>query len=346
MTSNADDQSSIGISSPNASSNDEDDNASSPDEDDDESDNGQRENVHRKWDGVLASSQTPLPTGTSSYDDDFPDIQSQPAQRKVTSRNNPVKELSSKTTQERLRRKSVSDSDRASVVDSEASQPDNAPGKKSRAEKKAPTGLFGLNQRMFKNALRSMGEPDRVMTGNQPVIKDSGSTGSADTQRSEKSRSGGNSGSGGGSGSSQSQSKRPAVALYSAKGRNARESSRRSSVRNSSGRNSPAPSNSGSVRGGSKRSSAGSAASDFSAPRGASGSTAAPTNQNSKSATITTARTEIEPSMSYFKTQKDEPISANHRRQRSQNEKIKVELTKDDVRKVRHSDRQHNSPRE
>lgn len=333
-----DDQSSIGFTSHEDSS--ADDAQSSADEDDEESDEAHgrarlRESRDKKWDPV----PSPIPVSSINYDADFPDIQSssnaqnrksQPARstgpRPTDNRKQPV--ATAAEIAKEARRVSISASDRESVVDSEASFQSES-SKKTRGDaKKAAPGIFGLGKssRMFKSALRAMGEPDRVMTGN--IMKDNNSTGSGEKSTEKTPRGGQNANQG-------RDSKRPPVQLYTAKGnRGSRADSGRNRGSRNSGRNSPA----GMSRGGGKRSSGGSGE-HMRSSREAN----TPINgQSGNGGNSRGGRDNIEPSMSYFKTQRDEPI----RRQRSHNsDKIKVELTKDDIRKVRH-DRQRESPRD
>lgn len=354
-----DDQSSIGFTSHEDSSPGE--GGSSPDEDDDESDEHIHNSRDKKWDTV----PSPLPT-PSNYDDDFPDIQSNVTHRKKQSnrinsnshrietnvrKHGPpiltVTEQSNKLDNENLRRKSISASE-ASQSASEASQSET--GKKSRGDGKKPAGLFGAKNRMFKNALRAMGESDRVMTGNV-IVKDNNSTGSGETQRTSSEKNVRSSVQSQSSNQLANQSKRPTVQLYTAKGNrtSARDAGRNRTASRNSGRNSPAGMRSSATSGG-KRASSGSGeylrASRDHTPTNIASSGGSGNREQRTGATSGTTRNrdDIEPSMSYFKTQKDQPIQ--HRRQRSHNsDKIKVELTKDDIRKVRH-DRQRESPRE
>jgi hypothetical protein len=88
------------------------------------------------------------------YDEDFPDFR-----KPVTKSRNETGSRKSAGSGELKgsRNKSVSISDLESIVDSEASQSETS---------KKPRTLFGVRgNRMFTNALRVMGEPDRVMIG-------------------------------------------------------------------------------------------------------------------------------------------------------------------------------------
>lgn len=184
----------------------------------------------------------------------------------------------------RTRKKSFSDTGSvASQIDSEASLSD--PRKKREARRSQGLGKAG---NLFRSALRTMGEPDRVMTGN---IKDNISTGSgmSESQRSVISEKGSRSG-------EKRDSKRPAVQIYTARGnRGSRDSGKSRSMRNS-GRNSPRDGNSSRS---SKRASAGSTGSDF--------------LRNNREPATGGSRDRGQdgygPSMSYLKTQKDEPVS-------------------------------------
>ena len=197
----------------------------------------------------------------------------------------------------RARKKSFSDTGSvASQIDSEGASQSDA--RKKRDASRRSQGGLGKAGNLFRSALRTMGEPDRVMSGN---IKDNISTGSgmSESQRSVISEKGSSSRSGM---DKRDGAKRPAVQIYTARGN-------RGSQRDGSGKG-----GSRSMRNSGRNSPRDNGTSSRSSKRGSgAGSTDFLRNTREPTGSGVTSRDRGQdgygPSMSYLKTQKDEPVS-------------------------------------